>query len=77
MEEKNNTIEIGETIIVRDLAEKLDMASGGELITKLIGLGVMANQNQAIDFDMVSLLGEELGFNVVGLEEEDEKMSLI
>ncbi len=49
------------------------MASGGELITKLIGLGVMANQNQAIDFDMVSLLGEELGFNVVGLEEEDEK----
>ncbi|NMA86567.1 MAG: translation initiation factor IF-2 [Tissierellia bacterium] len=72
MEEKNNTIEIGETIIVRDLAEKLDMASG-ELITKLIGLGVMANQNQAIDFDTASLLGEELGFDVVGLEEEDEK----
>ena len=72
MEEKNKIIEIGENIIVRELAEKLGMASG-ELIMKLIDLGIMANQNQTIDFDTAIILGEELGFNIVKLEEEDEK----
>lgn len=72
VEDKNNIIEIGESIVVRDFAEKLKMTST-ELITKLIGLGIMANQNQTIDFDTAAIVGEELGFDVVMLESKKEK----
>jgi len=72
VEDKNNIIEIGESIVVRDFAEKLKMTST-ELITKLIGLGIMANQNQTIDFDTAAIVGEELGFDVVMLESKEEK----
>ena len=66
------TIEVGETIIVRDFAEKLNITPA-QIITKLIGLGIMANQNQTIDFDTAELIGEELGFNIIPLVVEDEK----
>lgn len=67
------TIEIGETIIVRDLAEKIDV-SPSEIITKLMGLGVMANQNQNIDADTAIVLGEEFGINInVKTVDKEEK----
>src|SRR5690606_19893868 len=47
MKDESPEIEIEDTIIVRDLAEKLNI-SPSDLITKLIGLGVMAGQNQSI-----------------------------
>lgn len=57
----NNTIEIGEYIVVKDLAEKLKTTSS-QVISKLINLGVMANLNQQIDFDTASIIAEEFGF---------------
>ena len=66
------TIEVGETIIVREFAEKLNVTPA-EVITKLIGLGIMANQNQAIDFDTANIVGAEFGFNIIPLELENEK----
>lgn len=51
-------IEIEDSIIVRDFAEKLGV-SPSKIIQKLIVLGIMANQNQTIDFDTASLIGEE------------------
>lgn len=57
-------IEVEDTIIVKDLADKMDITPA-ELITKLIDLGIMANQNQSIDFDTASIIGEELGFEIV------------
>lgn len=70
--DSDNIIEIGENIVVRDLAEKLDL-SPSDLITKLMGLGIMVNQNQSIDGDTAIILGEELGVNIeVSVESEKE-----
>ena len=58
--QKDEIVYISDPIIVKDLAEKLGVAVN-QLITKLIMLGVMANQNQSIDFDTASLMAEEFG----------------
>lgn len=55
-------IEMEDTIVVRDFAEKLGV-SPSKIIQKLIALGIMINQNQPIDFDTASLIGEE--FNAI------------
>lgn len=49
--------------MVRDLADKMKINTT-ELISKLITLGVMANQNQELDFDTALLIADEFGFNV-------------
>lgn len=70
-EEKEEIIEIDDTIIVKDLADKMGL-SVTQVISKLIGLGVMANQNQSIDFDTASIVGDEFGFKIVKSNIEDE-----
>lgn len=56
-------IAIGETITVKNLAEKMAI-SASEVIKKLMGLGVMVSINQEIDSDTATILANELGFNV-------------
>ncbi|MCG4584131.1 translation initiation factor IF-2, partial [Anaerosalibacter bizertensis] len=77
MEEKNENgvIEIEENIIVKDLAEKLEVTPS-EVITKLISLGIMANQNQSVDFDTASIIAEEFGISIKksSVEEDDEEI---
>ncbi len=72
-ETKDNFLEIEDTIIVSDFAEKMSV-NPTQVITKLISLGVMASQNQPIDFDTASIIGEEFGFQVISpdIEIEDE-----
>ncbi|QQE47327.1 Translation initiation factor IF-2 [Peptoniphilus harei] len=50
-------------ITVKDFANQLGV-SVSTVITKLIGLGVMANQNQSIDEDTCILLANELGIEI-------------
>lgn len=69
-----NEIEIPETIIVKDLAEKLGV-SVNQIISKLIELGIMANQNQTVDYDYAELIGQEFG-KVVIPEVAEEPESL-
>ena len=69
---EGTSIEIEENIVVREFAEKMGIAPT-QLITKLISLGIMANQNQSIDFDTAAIIGEELGFNILLSEPEDEE----
>ncbi|HLR21413.1 MAG TPA: translation initiation factor IF-2 [Tissierellaceae bacterium] len=69
-------IEKDETIIVRDLAKKMDK-SPSELITKLMSLGIMVNQNQSIDSDTAIILGEEFDLNIKvnkKADKEEEKI---
>ncbi len=54
---------IPESITVGELATRLK-ATATDVIKKLMGLGVMANINQEIDFDTASLVAEELGAKV-------------
>ena len=56
--QKHATIQVGETITVGDLALKLK-ATSGEVIKKLMMLGVMASVNEEIDFDTAFLVAEE------------------
>lgn len=70
-------IDIESNILVRDLAEKMDVNSS-QIITKLIGLGVMAAQNEAIDAEIASIIAEEFGFtvNIMDTEEEIDEFDL-
>lgn len=60
---KDEVVYIQDPIIVKDLAEKLGVGVN-ELITKLIMLGLMLNQNQSVDFDTASLMADEFGVKV-------------
>lgn len=60
---KDEVVYITDPIVVKDLAEKLGVGVN-QLITKLIMLGLMLNQNQSIDFDTASLMADEFGVKV-------------
>ncbi|MCI0503042.1 MAG: translation initiation factor IF-2 [Fusobacteria bacterium] len=51
---------IGEEIQVKDLAMRLNKGAG-EIIKKLMGLGIMATLNQFIDFDTATLIANDFG----------------
>lgn len=57
-------VTIGEEIQVKDLAMRMNKAAG-EVIKKLMGLGVMATINQYVDFDTASLIVQEFGIEEV------------
>ncbi|MFZ2978935.1 MAG: translation initiation factor IF-2 N-terminal domain-containing protein, partial [Candidatus Magasanikiibacteriota bacterium] len=77
MKEKELRKETGETVAlpdlirVRDFAEKLNM-SVTRIITELMKNGILANQNQNIDYDTAAIMAEELGFTAQ--KEENNKV---
>ena len=54
---------IPDEIVVSELASRLKVTAS-EVIKKLMGLGVLANLNQTVDFDTAALVAEELGAKV-------------
>ena len=64
-------LKVSEVINVSELAKRMGIKSG-ELIKKMIALGLMVTLNQSIDFDTAALAASEFGFDVekVHLEEE-------
>lgn len=67
----NAPIEIEDTIVVGDLANKLNVPVAS-IISKLIMLGIMVNMNQEIDFDTASIMAEEFGVTLTKKEIIDE-----
>lgn len=65
-------IEIPDFITVRDLATLMEV-SPINIIKELMGSGIMVNINQEIDFDTASIVAEEMGFDPVEFEEEEEE----
>jgi len=65
-------IRIAEVITVGDLAKRMGV-KGGDLIKKLMEMGVFVNINQVIDTDVASLVASEFGYEVekVSLERQD------
>ncbi len=65
-------IRIDEAITVASLAKQMGIKAG-EVIKKLLLLGLAANINQALDIDTATLLASDFGFEVesVGFEEEE------
>jgi translation initiation factor IF-2 len=65
-------IKIDEFITVGQLAGQMSLKSG-EIITKLIGLGIMATINQPIDKDTAAIVADEFGFQIesIGFDETE------
>jgi translation initiation factor IF-2 len=62
-QKRESTIYLEGRVTVGELADKLG-ASAGEIIGKLIALGVMATINQAVEFDIAQMIVEDYGFQV-------------
>ena len=56
-------VEVGDVVSVGELAQRMSVKAG-EVIKTLMGLGVMATINQALDQDTAVLVVEELGHRV-------------
>ena len=70
---KLTEITIPETISVKDLAQELKKTSG-EIIMKLMSLGIMATLNNDVDFDTAFLVASEFGVTAnkkLEVKEED------
>lgn len=57
-------VEVPPSITVRELAVLLSQ-SPVDVIKELMSNGIMANINQQIDFDTISIIGEEMGYEIV------------
>lgn len=68
-------IRVGETILVGELAKRMGVKAG-EVINKLIAMGVMATINQSIDFDVATLVANEFSFQVEAADIEFEEAVL-
>ena len=81
------SVTLPDEIIVSDLASRLKVTTG-EVIKRLMMLGVMATANQAVDYDTAAIVADEMGIAstkevVVTIEErlfeemEDDESNLI
>lgn len=73
-EKENKEIKIQTPISLKEFSEKLNVPLA-QVITKLMGLGVMMTQNESLDEDLVILLGDEFNKEIV-LEEPEEEVSV-
>ncbi len=70
MKASKKKIIIYDTISVGDLASKMKLKAS-EVIGKLMGLGVMATMNQAVDVDTATLIASDFGYEIEqGITEE-------
>ena len=69
---KLTEITIPESISVKDLAAELKKTAG-DVIMKLMSLGIMATLNNELDFDTAFLVAEEFGVTAVKKEEVKEE----
>ncbi len=61
---KLTEISIPDSITVKDLATEMKITSG-DVIKKLLSLGIMATINNEVDFDTAYLIAQEYGINAV------------
>ena len=69
-------VEIPELITVAELAQRMAV-KGGELLKRMMKLGVMATINQTVDQDTAYLLVEEMGHNPKPVKSETAEETLI
>ncbi|HIF17607.1 MAG TPA: translation initiation factor IF-2 [Cycloclasticus sp.] len=69
-------VEIPESIIVSDLAQRMNVKAG-EVIKTLMGLGTMATINQPLDQDTAVIVVEEMGHKVTLRSDEDIQAELL
>lgn len=73
--ESGLTVSLPPIITVRDFSERMSLPVT-QVITELMKNGILANQNQNLDFETASIMAGELGYNVEkeeGTKEDAEK----
>ncbi|MEN6372864.1 MAG: translation initiation factor IF-2 [Armatimonadota bacterium] len=71
--DSSRTIEMGQAITVRELAEAMN-ADTGDVQRRLVEMGVLASLNQGIDTEIAAKIAEKFGFKVVaGKKSKDQK----
>ena len=73
MKASKRKVIVGEFISVGDLAHAMSVKAG-ELIGKLMGMGVMATVNQSIDFDTATLIAAEFEYEVEVMQTEEHSI---
>ncbi|MFA7315070.1 MAG: translation initiation factor IF-2 N-terminal domain-containing protein, partial [Candidatus Magasanikbacteria bacterium] len=71
--ELGQDVTLPEKLVVREFAEKLNMTTT-QIITELMKNGILANQNQNLDFDTMSIMAEDLGFTVYREDSNQEEV---
>ena len=66
-------VKISEAINVGELAKRMGIKSG-ELVKKMIALGLMVTLNQSIDYDSAALVAAEFGYEVEKVYFEEEQI---
>jgi translation initiation factor IF-2 len=66
-------LKISEAITVAELAKRLGVKSG-ELMKKLIALGLMVTLNQSIDYEAAALMAAEFGYEAEKVSFEEEQV---
>jgi len=66
-------IKIDEAIVVSDLAKRMGIKAG-EVIKRLMALGVMATLNQAIDFETATVVASDFDYEVEKAAFEEEEI---
>lgn len=64
----NTDIAVPQNITIREFANKLSLPIN-VVLANLMKNGVLTSMNEKVDFDTASIIGEELGFNIIPLEE--------
>jgi translation initiation factor IF-2 len=64
-------IRMDDTIVLSDLAKRMGIKSG-DMISKLMLMGVMVTVNQTIDFDTATLVAGEFGYEIERASFEEE-----
>jgi translation initiation factor IF-2 len=73
MSSNGNKIELPASIVIRDLAQKIEK-SPIDLIKKLMSNGVMATINQSVDFDTAAIVMAEYGYEATPEAVEEMKV---
>lgn len=71
MRASKRVVKLGEGIMVGDLAKQMSLKAG-EVIAKLMELGVMATINQVLDKDTAQIVAEEFEYQVESTEFNEE-----
>ena len=66
-------LKIDEAIVLAELAKRMGIKAA-DIITKLMGLGVMATVNQTIDFETASLVAAEFDYEIEKASFEEEEL---
>jgi len=69
------SVQLPPSMTVKDFAQLLEIAAG-EVIKKLMNLGVMATINQEIDYDTMALIADEFGVEAAPAQTEEEKLQV-